>query len=186
MSPFWHPLRHLCPQGIESTVIFVAASLCPNHEAPPRPARSLMRKHWGLGITRQVSGLSLPSTAKEIPNSFTGLFDKKKLNYFPCTQHPRHRDPGTGTFIAAGGTKVLCHCAWPHSYHLSKIPISHMQNSSKGSLGKWPLPSNLWSTGRRAGGRWVMNEPVCSIHCPQTKHFLRSNTKWKTHPAEKK
>ena len=60
---------------------------------------------------------------------------------------------------------------------MQTVQRSHMQNSSTGSLAKWPLLSSLWSTGRHARGRWVMHEPVCSIHCPQTKHFLPSPSK---------
>lgn len=175
MPPFWHPLRH--PQGIQSTVILWLHHFVPTTR-PPRPARSLMRNHWGPGITRQVSGLLPCLHPRKGPNSSTGLFGKN-TSYLPCTQHPR-QGSRHGTFIAAGGTKVLCHCAWPHSYHLSKIPISHMQNSSKGSVGRW-LCSPA-SPLRKVGDEWAsLQYPL-----PTDKAFLRSNTKWKTYPAEKK
>ena len=163
---------------------------CITLSQPRGPSQACQISHEKpLGPGNYQAGLRLFSPCPPLPKKFLippqGCLAKKTLpTWHALSTHDR--DPDTGTFIAAGGTKVLCHCAWPHAYHLSKIPISHMQNSSKGSVGKWPLLSSLWGTGRRTGGRWVMNEPVCSILCPQTQHFLRSNTKWKTHPAEKK
>lgn len=161
MPPFWHPLWDI-PRAYSPQWFLWLHHFVPTIPGPPRPARSLMRNHWGPGNYQaglRLFSLPCPPLPKKFLLPPQGCLAKTLPICHALSTHDR--DPDMGTFIAAGGTKVLCHCAWPHSYHLPRFPSVTCRTFQR-KCGKVALLSSLWSTGRTEEGGWWMSQSAVS------------------------